>query len=106
MTIADALRRVAPPAAAETDDEAGVRAAALEIVYAELHRLARSRIGDRAEAEDIASGLAYQIAAAGPRDPDRSPPTDGQARAYLWTAIRNRMVDRHRLVVEEPLRLL
>ena len=97
MTIADALRRVAPPAAAETDDEVRVRDAALEIVYAELHRLARSRIGDRAEAEDIASSLAYQIAATGPRDPDRSPPTDGQARAYLWTAIRNRMVDRHRV---------
>src|SRR5829696_6480867 len=75
---------------------ARVREVALEIVYIELHRLARSRVGDRSEAEDIASGLAYQIAAAGPRDPDRSPPTDGQARAYLWTAIRNRMVDRHR----------
>ena len=101
MTIADALRRVAPPAAAETDDEARVREAALEIVYAELHRLARSRIGDRAEAEDIASTLAYQIAAAGPRDADRSPPTDGQARAYLWTAIRNRMVDHHRVARRE-----
>lgn len=101
MTIAEALRRVAPPAAAETDDEARVREAALEIVYIELHRLARSRVGDRSAAEDIASGLAYQIAAAGPRDPDRSPPTDGQARAYLWTAIRNRMVDRHRVARRE-----
>lgn len=101
MTIAEALRRVAPPAAADTDDEARVREAALEMVYTELHRLARSRIGDRSEAEDIASGLAYAIAAAGPRDPDRSPPTDGQARAYLWTAIRNRMVDRHRVARRE-----
>jgi glycine cleavage system H protein len=72
-----------------------------EIVYAELHRLARGRIGDRAEAEDIASSLAYQIAATGPRDADRSPPTDGQARAYLWTAIRNRMVDRLRVARRE-----
>ena len=66
MTIAEALCRVAPPAAAETDDEARVREAALEIVYIELHRLARSRVGDRSEAEDIASGLAYQIATASP----------------------------------------
>ena len=48
MTIAEALRRVAPPAAADTDDEARVREAALVMVYTELHRLARSRIGDRA----------------------------------------------------------
>jgi DNA-directed RNA polymerase specialized sigma24 family protein len=101
MTIADALRRVAPPAAADTEDETRVRAMALEVVYTELHRLARTRVRERSEAEDIASSLAYAIAAAGPRDPDRCPASDGQARAYLWTAIRNRMVDRHRVARRE-----
>lgn len=96
MTLADALRLVAPPAAARSDEELGVRQTALEVIYGELHRLARLKCADRAEAEDVASGLACSIAAAGPRDPATAPPTDAQARDYLSTAVRNRLIDRYR----------
>src|SRR5262245_29027409 len=95
MTIADALRRVAPPAAAESDDEAQVRADAMATVYRELHRIARRHARPGIDAEDIASTVALAIASAGPREPGQSPATDAQAAADLRVAIRNRLVARH-----------
>jgi DNA-directed RNA polymerase specialized sigma24 family protein len=101
MTIAEALRRVAPPAAARTDDEAQVRADAFEAIYRELHRIARRHARPGIDAEDIASTVAVAIAGAGPREPGQSPATDAQAAAYLTVAVRNRVIDRHRAAKRE-----
>jgi DNA-directed RNA polymerase specialized sigma24 family protein len=101
MTIAEALRRVAPPAAAESADEAQVRADAFEAIYRELHRIARRHSRPGIDAEDVASGVALAIASAGPREPGQSPATDAQACAYLTVAVRNRLIDRHRAAKRE-----
>jgi DNA-directed RNA polymerase specialized sigma24 family protein len=101
MTIAEALRCVAPPAAAESDTEAQVRADAFEVVYRELHRIARRHARPGIDAEDVASAVAVAIVAAGPREPGQSPATDAQAAAYLTVAVRNRLIDRHRAAKRE-----
>jgi DNA-directed RNA polymerase specialized sigma24 family protein len=97
MTLVDALRTVAPPAAAATEEEAARRQDALALIYAELQRLARTKGADRDDAEDCASSIALSIAAAGPREASACPPTEAQARGYLATALRNRLIDRYRV---------
>ena len=97
MTLVDALRVVAPPAAAPTEAEVQLRQEALALIYAELHRLARSKGASRDDAEDAASQIALAIAAAGPRDEESCPRSEGQARGYLAAALRNRLIDRFRV---------
>jgi hypothetical protein len=97
MTLVEALRAVAPPAAADTEAEVCLRQDALAAIYAELHRLARSKGASRDDAEDCASQIALTIAAAGPREPATCPRTEGQARGYLAAALRNRLIDRYRV---------
>jgi DNA-directed RNA polymerase specialized sigma24 family protein len=98
MTLVDALRAVAPPAAAPTEAELHLRQEALAVIYAELHRLARSKGASRDDAEDAASQIAVAIAASGPREADACPKSEGQARGYLAAALRNRLIDRYRVV--------
>jgi DNA-directed RNA polymerase specialized sigma24 family protein len=97
MTLVDALRAVAPPAAAPTEAELHLRQEALAVIYAELHRLARSKGASRDDAEDAASQIAVAIASSGPREADACPKSEGQARGYLAAALRNRLIDRYRV---------
>jgi DNA-directed RNA polymerase specialized sigma24 family protein len=98
MTLVDALRAVAPPAAAPTGAEMHLRQEALAVIYAELHRMARAKGASRDDAEDAASQIAVAIASAGPREVNACPRSEGQARGYLAAALRNRLIDRYRAV--------
>ena len=97
MTLVEALRAVAPPAAADTEAEVCLRQDALAAIYSELHRLARAKGASREDAEDCASQIALSIAAAGPRELSTCPRSEGQARGYLAAALRNRLIDRYRV---------
>jgi DNA-directed RNA polymerase specialized sigma24 family protein len=97
MTLVEALRAVAPPAAADTEAEVHLREDAFAAIYTELHRLARAKGASREDAEDCASQIALAIAAAGPREPETCPRSEGQARGYLAAALRNRLIDRYRV---------
>jgi DNA-directed RNA polymerase specialized sigma24 family protein len=95
VTLAESLKHFAPPASAIDPADAALRTEALEVVYAELQRLARRMLpGDAAE--DVASQVAVCLLGGAPLARLSLPDTDSNARSYLAVAVRNEWIDRCR----------
>jgi DNA-directed RNA polymerase specialized sigma24 family protein len=93
VRLAEALARLAPPAAAQDEQEAEIRKQALEIVYGALQKIARRVVVDPDLAEDIACEVAVCLVDGGRRDRRSLPATDSRAEAYLCVAVRNHEID-------------
>lgn len=99
MTLLDAFRACGPVDG--TAEVVEIRQAAFEIIYAELHRLARCLRVAPDVAEDLASMVACRLAQNGPRgEHAEGPDCDGAVVGYLARCLRNARADLHR---QQPL---